>query len=118
MNYFKEKQEFKKLRVTKEKAIEFFSHNPLKLELIERIPPGDPITLYKCGPFIDLCRGPHISNTAEASYFDITSFAPSLWQKNDGKSLTLQRIYGISFKDKKLLKQWKEFRYVNEFICL
>jgi threonyl-tRNA synthetase len=105
-----EKQEFQKLRVTKEKAIQFFSHNPLKLELIQRIPPNDPITLYKCGPFIDLCRGPHISNTSEAAHFDLTSFAPSIWQKNDGKSLTVQRIYGISFKDKKLLKNWKEFR--------
>jgi threonyl-tRNA synthetase len=68
----KNKENFERLRVSKEDALEMFGHNKYKRELIGKIPDGDALTLYKCGPFIDLCRGPHLPDTARVKAFKIT----------------------------------------------
>jgi threonyl-tRNA synthetase len=51
-----------------------------------------------------------VSNTSEIPYLQLTTFSPSIWTDNNGKNEKMQRIYGISFKDKKLLKNWVENR--------
>lgn len=61
----KQKQPFQRLKVTREEAKQVFSDNPLKLEMLEKIPPDETITLYRCGQFVDMCRGPHISHTGK-----------------------------------------------------
>lgn len=105
-----EKYPFERLEIPKEKAIEMFKHNKFKLEIIkEKVPDGETCTAYRCGPLIDLCRGPHVLNTGKISAFDVTTNSSAYW-KGDSKNDTLQRVYGISFPNKKLLDEWHEFR--------
>ena len=54
---------FQRLTVDKPTARALFATNRFKLGLIDSIPEGDPITVYRCGEFIDLCRGPHVPHT-------------------------------------------------------
>eukprot|EP00492_Amphilonche_elongata_P003705 TRINITY_DN4063_c0_g1_i1.p1 TRINITY_DN4063_c0_g1~~TRINITY_DN4063_c0_g1_i1.p1 ORF type:complete len:114 (+),score=18.74 TRINITY_DN4063_c0_g1_i1:27-344(+) len=57
-------QEFQRVFLTKEQALDMFQENHFKQEIIKnRIPDGAEITAYRCGPLIDLCRGPHIPHT-------------------------------------------------------
>ena len=59
---------FERVVVTKEDVIQLFEHNPFKLAIINaKIPDGATTTVYKNGPFIDLCRGPHLPNTGKVS---------------------------------------------------
>ncbi|KAJ3060650.1 54S ribosomal protein L39, mitochondrial, partial [Rhizoclosmatium hyalinum] len=57
------KSKFEYMAVSRATAMDLFAYSPLKLALLARIPDSDTITLYKCGDFIDLCRGPHVPHT-------------------------------------------------------
>src|SRR6186997_949039 len=70
-----------------------------KLDIIENIPPGETISLYRNGDFIDLCAGPHVMRTGNIGAFKLTSVA-SAYYKGDDKNPQLQRIYGTAFKNK------------------
>src|SRR5207253_5391646 len=70
-----------------------------KLEIIENIPPGETISLYRNGDFIDLCAGPHVMRTGNIGAFKLTSVA-SAYYKGDEKNPQLQRVYGTAFKTK------------------
>ena len=59
----KQKQPFERLEVSKEIAADVFKENPMKIEMLQRIPDSESITLYRNGPFIDLCRGPHVAHS-------------------------------------------------------
>jgi threonyl-tRNA synthetase len=59
----KSKARFDSVVVDKATAAKVFADNPFKLALLDVIPPHDPITLYRCGDFVDLCRGPHVPHT-------------------------------------------------------
>ena len=60
-----EKQTFERLVVTKEEAMKMFAYNPFKVEIIRtKVPDGTSTTVYRNGPFIDLCMGPHVPNTS------------------------------------------------------
>ena len=61
----KQKQRFERLEVTREAAQEAFQDNSFKLKMLQSIPDDQSITLYRCGQFIDLCRGPHVEHTGE-----------------------------------------------------
>jgi threonyl-tRNA synthetase len=63
--------------------------------------------VYKCGDLIDLCRGPHIPHTGRVKAFAATRHSATQWL-GDTDNDSLQRMYGISFPDKKMLKAWKE----------
>lgn len=105
-----EKYPFERLEIPKAKALEMFGYNKFKVEIInEKVPDGETCTAYRCGPFIDLCRGPHVPNTNKVSAFDITMNSSAYW-KGDANRENLQRVYGISFPHKKLLKEWQEQR--------
>ena len=73
-----------------------------KLDIIENIPPGETISLYRNGDFIDLCAGPHVMRTGNIGAFKLTSVA-SAYYKGDEKNPQLQRVYGTAFKTKKEL---------------
>src|SRR5256886_5546323 len=73
-----------------------------KIDIIENIPPGETISLYRNGDFIDLCAGPHVMRTGNIGAFKLTSVA-SAYYKSDEKNPQLQRIYGTAFKTKKEL---------------
>src|SRR5437762_4113564 len=76
-----------------------------KLDIIENIPPGEKISLYRNGDFIDLCAGPHVMRTGNIGAFKLTSVA-SAYYKGDEKNPQLQRIYGTAFKTRKELDDY------------
>lgn len=105
-NIAKQKRTFERLELTKEEAKDMFSYNPFKLEIIDELEEGATITAYRDGPFIDLCRGPHVPQSSRAKAMMCKGTGQAYWRaKADNPSL--QRVYGISFPDKKLLKEYK-----------
>lgn len=71
--FAKEKQNFERLVISKKDILEMFKHNPYKVHIInDKIPDGTSTTVYRCGPLIDLCRGPHVPHTGRVKAFTIT----------------------------------------------
>ncbi|KAI0767281.1 hypothetical protein C8Q74DRAFT_1318022 [Fomes fomentarius] len=105
----KEKQKFERLVVPKETLLEMFGYNKYKKYIIEtKIPDGTSTTVYRCGPMVDLCVGPHIPHTGKIKAFMVTKNSASYFL-GDAKNDSLQRVYGISFPDKKGLSEYKAF---------
>ncbi|KAJ8498822.1 hypothetical protein OPV22_009374 [Ensete ventricosum] len=100
-----EKQPFERIEVSREQALEMFAENKFKVEIINELPEDKTITVYRCGPLVDLCRGPHIPNTSFVKAIACLKASSSYWRgKSDRESL--QRVYGISFPDSKRLKEY------------
>ena len=77
----------------------------MKVHFIEQFTkPGEPISTYRNGKFVDFCRGPHVPSTGRIKAFKLTSIAGAYWL-GDEKNPQLQRIYGTSFFNKKDLEQ-------------
>ncbi|HSG02102.1 MAG TPA: threonine--tRNA ligase [Marinobacterium sp.] len=76
-----------------------------KVEIIESIPGEEPLSFYKQGDFIDLCRGPHVPSTGHIKAFKLMKVAGSYW-RGDAKNEMLTRIYGTAWGDKKELKAY------------
>ena len=94
--------------VTKEEALELFADNPFKIDILStKVADGTRTTVYKCGDLIDLCRGPHVSHTGKIKAFATTRHSATNWL-GDTDNDSLQRMYGISFPDKKQLKVWQD----------
>ncbi|EPB70597.1 hypothetical protein ANCCEY_10320 [Ancylostoma ceylanicum] len=105
----KDKQPFERLEMTKEDLLEMFKYNEFKVRIIKEKIHTPKTTVYRCGPLIDLCRGPHVRHTGKIKALQITKSSSSYWEgKADAESL--QRIYGISFPDPKQLKEWQKFQ--------
>jgi threonyl-tRNA synthetase len=69
----------------------------MKVHFIEKFTqPGDEISLYRNGKFVDFCRGPHVPSTGRVKAFKVTSVAGAYWL-GDEKNQQLQRIYGTAF---------------------
>jgi len=102
----KEKIEFKKKMISKQKARTIFKGQPYKLELIKELK-GDKVSIYQSGDFIDLCKGPHVKSTKEIPFdaFQLTKIAGAYW-RGDEKNPMLTRIYGVAFGTKKELKEY------------
>lgn len=69
---------------------------PYKVELVQSIPEGAKISAYKQGDYLEVCAGPHISNTCKVKAIKLLSVAGAYW-RGDEKNKMLTRIYGISF---------------------
>ena len=109
-NIVKEKQAFERLVMSKEDLLEMFKDNPFKVHLIrDKIPDGTSSTVYRCGPLIDLCRGPHIPHTGRIKAFEVLKNSSSYFLGN-AENETLQRIYGISFPETAMMKEYLKFR--------
>jgi len=76
-----------------------------KVEIIDSIPGEEPLSFYKQGEFIDLCRGPHVPSTGHIKVFKLMKVAGSYW-RGDAKNAMLTRIYGTAWGDKKDLKEY------------
>ncbi|TKA80216.1 hypothetical protein B0A55_04165, partial [Friedmanniomyces simplex] len=101
----KEKQPFERLELSKEDLLEMFAYNKYKKHIInDKIPDGTSTTVYRCGPLIDLCRGPHVPNTGRIKAFEIMKNSASYFL-GDAKNDSLQRIYGALEEHKKLLEE-------------
>jgi threonyl-tRNA synthetase len=70
-----------------------------KLDIVQNIPEGEPISYFRNGDFIDLCAGPHVMRTGNIGAFKLTHVA-SAYYKGDERNPQLQRIYGTAFKNK------------------
>ena len=77
-----------------------------KAEIVSGIPDGEPITLYRQGGFVDLCRGPHLPSTGRLGHaFKLTKLAGAYW-RGDSRQEMLQRVYGTAWRDDKELKAY------------
>lgn len=96
-----------------EKASEYFQNlgQTYKVEIIEDIDKEEVISLYSQGQFTDLCRGPHVPNTAKIKYFKLLTTSGAYWRGDESNKM-LQRIYGTVFAKKKDLK--KHLRMLEE----
>ncbi len=84
---------------SREKAKQFFKDKGelFKIELVDAIPAGEDLKIYKQGEWLDLCRGPHMTSTGQiGKAFKLTRFAGSYW-RGDAQGAKLQRIYGTAW---------------------
>ncbi|HVJ78160.1 MAG TPA: TGS domain-containing protein, partial [Hyphomicrobium sp.] len=81
---------------SREKAKQFFRDKGenFKIELVDAIPAGEDLKIYKQGDWLDLCRGPHMTSTGQiGKAFKLMKFAGAYW-RGDSNNPQLQRIYG------------------------
>jgi threonyl-tRNA synthetase len=76
-----------------------------KAEIIESIPAGEQISLYREGDFVDLCRGPHVPSTGKLKVFKLMKVAGAYWRGDHRKEM-LQRVYGTAWSKKEDLEQY------------
>src|SRR5580698_9132800 len=107
----KENQVFEKVIVSRDQALADAQKGRLaalgerpvpsrfKLDIVQHIPEGEPISYFKNGDFIDLCAGPHVMRTGNVGAFKLTHLASSYY-KGDERNPQLQRIYGTAFKNR------------------
>ena len=101
------KHPFKREEISREEAIKFFegAGETFKVEAIAVIPKDATLTLYRSGDFVDMCRGPHVNNTAQIRAFKLMSIAGAYWRGDESRP-QLQRVYGTAFADRKELKEY------------
>ena len=103
--------ELRRYELPREEALQRYRElgDPYKVELIEDLPEGVPISFYEQGGedgFTDLCRGPHVPRTGLIPrHFKLTSVAGAYW-RGDEKRPMLQRIYGVAFETRKELDDY------------
>ena len=101
-------EDFVRFELTREEALEKFKDNPYKVELINELPEGELITMYRTGDdFYDLCRGPHVENTKflRGFAYKINRVSGAYWRGSE-KNKMLQRVYVYGFLDKNDLKAY------------
>ena len=105
----KSSQEIFRDEISAKEAVKLFKKmdEDYKVEIIEQINPDDVISTYRQSDFIDLCRGPHVSNTSKIKHFKLLSTSGAYWRGNE-KNKMLQRIYGTVFSTKDALKKHLE----------
>ncbi|HVF41203.1 MAG TPA: threonine--tRNA ligase [Gemmatimonadaceae bacterium] len=94
-----ERYSFIRAEVNQSEAREKFSDDPLKLERLSEFSEDEIISTYTDGPFIDLCRGPHVPDTSYLKHFKLLHTAGAYW-RGDEKRQMLQRIYATAWFSK------------------
>ncbi|HHT78933.1 MAG TPA: threonine--tRNA ligase [Actinobacteria bacterium] len=95
---------FQKEIISKKQALEMFSDNSYKTEIINELE-DENISIYRTGDFVDLCSGPHITNTSKVTAFKLLSVAGAYWRGSEENKM-LVRIYGAAFFSKEDLKKY------------
>ena len=93
---------FVREEVDRDEANRRFKDDPLKLERIADLGPEEVISVYTDGPFVDLCRGPHVTSTGRLRHFKLLNAAGAYW-RGDSRRQMLQRIYGTAWFKKEEL---------------
>ena len=112
-----EDQAFGRCEVSRDEARVMFEKlgEPYKLELLEAIPDDERVSVYgntndaRERVWFDLCRGPHLPSTGRIGAVKLLTASGAYW-RGDSANKMLQRIYGISFPDKKELAEWLRLR--------
>ncbi len=102
-----EDQPFERVEVSRDEAAKIFGElqEPYKLEILEAIPPGETVSLYRnADRWCDLCRGPHVPSTGRIKAVKLLSTSGAYW-RGDERNKMLYRIYGVSFPTKKELDE-------------
>jgi threonyl-tRNA synthetase len=119
----KENQPFERVVISRDEAFRLAEQGALgalgprdkpskfKLDILQGIPEGEEISLYRNGDFTDLCAGPHVMRTGNIGAFTLTSLA-SAYYKGDSNNPQLQRVYGTAFKTRAELDQY--FQQIEE----
>lgn len=92
----------------KEEALKIFGSNKYKKELIEGFPSGEELSGYRQGEFFDLCRGPHLPSIGKIKALKLLKISGAYWRGDQSREM-LTRIYGITFPDPKLLKEYLHY---------
>ncbi len=97
----KQDERIERTEMPRDDAVKFFEGmgEHYKAEIIASIPSGEPISLYREGAFIDLCRGPHVPSTGKLKVFKLMKVAGAYW-RGDSRNEMLQRIYGTAWAKK------------------
>ncbi len=90
---------FVREEVDRAEALKRFADDPLKLERIADLDVKEVISTYTDGPFIDLCRGPHVPDTSYLKHFKLLNTAGAYWRGDERRQM-LQRIYATAFWSK------------------
>ena len=96
-----------RVELPRDEAVAYFKSigEAYKAEIIESIPAGEVVSLYREGEFTDLCRGPHVPSTGKLKVFKLMKLAGAYW-RGDSKNEMLQRIYGTAWAKKEDLEQY------------
>ena len=92
---------------SRDEAVELFKSmgEHYKAEIIAAIPANEPLSLYREGDFVDLCRGPHVPSTGKLKVFKLMKVAGAYW-RGDHRNEMLQRVYGTAWASKADLDQY------------
>jgi len=101
----KQSLKIERSEMSRDEAVQFFKDKGehYKAEIIESIPADQPLSLYKQGDFIDLCRGPHVPSTSRLKAFKLMKLAGAYW-RGDSNNEMLQRVYGTAWATKEDLE--------------
>ncbi|MFI5273549.1 MAG: threonine--tRNA ligase [Ktedonobacterales bacterium] len=102
------KHPFVRSRWPREQALEYFRERdqPFKVELIENLPDAE-VGIYQQGPFLDLCRGPHVENTGQIGPVKLMRVAGAYWRGDEHRPM-LTRVYGTAFPTQQELDEYLE----------
>ena len=105
-----EDQAFVRSSVSISEALELFSDQPFKAEIIRGVDEAEgagstEVSVYRNEDFIDLCRGPHVPSTGRIKAVKLMRSAGAYW-RGDEKNPQLQRIYGTAWEDRKALRTY------------
>src|SRR6266705_115220 len=89
--------------------------DPLKLERIDDLGPDEVISVYTDGPFVDLCRGPHVPSTGRLKHFKLLHAAGAYWRGDERRQM-LQRIYGTAWFTKDDLEGYLRRRFIEDTV--
>lgn len=101
----KENLKVERFELPRDEALELMKNEPYKIELIENLPEGEPISFYKQGEFVDLCAGPHLPYVTKIKAIKLLSATGAYWHGDSTKKM-LTRVYGISFPKAEMLAQY------------
>jgi len=106
-----EDQSFDRAELSIEEALEAFTDQPFKREIISGVESdegvdGDSVSTYRNSGFLDLCRGPHLPSTGRLKAFKLTRSAGAYW-RGDENNQQLQRIYGTAWESNKALDTYQ-----------
>lgn len=102
----KDNQRFQRVVVSRDEALGMFQENKFKIEIIQGLPEDATISLYRVGPMVDLCTGPHLPSTGCLKAIGVTNVSRAFWRADVTKE-PLQRVYAITFPDKAQLKEYQ-----------